>query len=92
MGGQYKDVCIHTTHTMLQCVYMPRYNIYIRDADKDLWDSIENKSEFISNSLKGTPEKILETPKKVILEQLKKSKVCRKGHFYTGTKCMQKGC
>lgn len=67
---------------MLECVYMPRYNIYIRDTDKDLWDSIENKSEFISKALNGTLPKNTK-------EELK---VCPKGHIFKGTKCMQKGC
>lgn len=81
---------------MLVCVYMPRYNIYIRETDKTLWDSIKNKSDFISKALNGTPKKNIEPlnrgPKKIILEQYKVSKICKKGHFYTGDKCMQKGC
>ena len=74
---------------------MPRFNIYIREADIGLWDSIENKSDFIHKALNGTPLKKLEepigTPRK-IFQDLKEAKVCKKGHFYTGDKCMQKGC
>lgn len=74
---------------------MPRFNIYIREADISLWDSIENKSDFIHKALRGTFQKegvgslVQESPKKITDDKLK---MCKKGHLYKGIKCMQKGC
>lgn len=73
-----------------------KYLLYIHNSKQ--FDTVENKSQLINDLLDKfwSPEKKLEPtnrgPKKKILDEYKAAKVCKKGHFYTGTKCMQKGC
>ena len=73
-----------------------KYLLYIHNEVR--FDKVENKSQLINDLLNDywSPEKKLEPtnrgPKKIILDTYKASKVCKKGHFYTGSRCMQKGC
>lgn len=36
---------------------MPRFNIWVRKEDMELWSSVENKSDFISKALHTTHTK-----------------------------------
>jgi len=73
-----------------------KYLLYIHNEVK--FDGVENKSQLINTLLEAywSPPKKLEdanrSPRKIILDQYKASRVCKKGHFYTGSRCMQKGC
>ena len=73
---------------MIQCVYMPRFNVYIRKQDLPAWEKIHNKSQWIHLRLLEDHR----NPKKIILEEFKIQRICAKGHFYKGDKCTQKGC
>lgn len=72
---------------MIKCVYMPRFNIYIRKQDLEAWDKIQNKSQWIHIKLLESG-----TPQKIILNDMKVSRICPKGHFYKGERCTVKGC
>lgn len=80
-------MCIVFYGGMIQCVYMPRFNVYIRKQDLFAWEKIHNKSQWIHQRLLDGHRA---APKTITMADL--SSVCPKGHFYTGTKCMQKGC
>jgi hypothetical protein len=73
-----------------------KYLLYIHNEEQ--FDKVDNKSQLINDLLdaywspRKKSEEPIRSPKKIILENYKGSKVCKKGHFFTGTKCMQKGC
>jgi hypothetical protein len=86
---------------------MPHANIWIRKDDWELWEKVENKSEFISRALNPpTPKSITEpikprpqnnffTESKPIVKQAKSNfSFCKNGHPIPEGRdsCMGKGC
>lgn len=53
---------------------MPRVNIYIRDEDKEAWESIRNKPTFIHNAIAMREDYLALSPKekKVVKEEISK--------------------
>jgi len=71
-----------------------KYLLYIHN-DKE-FDNVRYKSKLINTLLdkhfNNGIYKDVRSHKKIILDSYKEAKICSKGHFYSGSKCMQKGC
>lgn len=71
-----------------------RVDIWIRKANEDRWNAIEDKSAWLNEVLStqpplGAEPQATEKPAK---NTPPKSKTCKKGHPLFGEKCLQKGC
>jgi hypothetical protein len=67
---------------------MPTLSVFIRKDDVDKWKALENKSEFLHNSLNHIADqiKVIKTPydaKKIIKDE----KICKHGYPANGWSC-----
>lgn len=81
---------------------MPRVNIYLNDSDFAKWETIENKSQFVSDAINhtNTPkvmtadmDKETVTKMATAAKRIKQSGFCKNGHILNrfGV-CDVKGC